>query len=798
MINFFSGLVPLFDKAIYFAITDSYYLFPLIGSIHLFLIGLSKKKNQLILFSLVLFILFCIVFPFVKLIPNLGSDAFSEFQKIDLSEVFFYIKTLSFFAGWSIKNYILWFLIIIIYSIIFLILFFLSEKFHFLKVLKINYLIIFTIIFFPTFLNLYKVSILYKASIKEKENQAKNIIYSTDKLDIKLQKPKDLSLILYIGEATSRLHWSIYKYFRPTNQSLENFNKNNPLIIYDDVYSTHTHTSPSLLDALTIEAEIEKENDLKIISDYNRYPIVDILNNKQINTKLYSTQAKSGSWNLASKLIFKNAEKKEYSFKHNLGNANYIDKNKLFDHEFLEYFVDKIKVDSVENYFYVFHSYAGHGNYKKNIPKKYHYELDNFYSSHDNEAIFGRSFKNNQKEFLENYDSAMNYISDNIVFTLQKISKLEKPFIFIYTADHGESPLTGRAHDSSRFIWEMASVPFLIYFNDSAKLKYSELFKELNKRAKQKNTEFLSNLPSLILEIFGVKVFDNNDRAKHVSKCIFGDGNCLRDYIIIRNQLNSIGVVNLNYPVEENDFIDNTDRGTTYSNMKSYLTEINSNSKICSHRTNSIARFIRFNAILNCMEIDVLVDGESLVVAHSKDLSSSLNLKDLIKIQKKKQNTLWLDIKNLDNLGQCNKLSEILQNIALENSNIDFFVELPSHVLNKINIFNECISDMKSINFSLSLYIPNDIYLKCLEEENENYFENNSCKYSDELLKKIDKSSLFTDISFDYINYKYLRKSKYIDNFRLNTWHIPDEKIVSIVDKNFRLIIPFNDDINYN
>ena len=159
---------------------------------------------------------------------------------------------------------------------------------------------------------------------------------------------------------------------------------------------------------------------------------------------------------------------------------------------------------------------------------------------------------------------------------------------------------------------------------------------------------------------------------------------------------------------------------------------------------------------------------------------------------------MWLDIKNLDNLGQCNKLSEILQNIALENSNIDFFVELPSHVLNKINIFNECISDMKSINFSLSLYIPNDIYLKCLEEENENYFENNSCKYSDELLKKIDKSSLFTDISFDYINYKYLRKSKYIDNFRLNTWHIPDEKIVSIVDKNFRLIIPFNDDINYN
>ena len=54
----------------------------------------------------------------------------------------------------------------------------------------------------------------------------------------------------------------------------------------------------------------------------------------------------------------------------------------------------------------------------------------------------------------------MNYISDNIVFTLKEISKLKKPIIFIYTSDHGESPLTGQAHDSSRYIWEMSSVPF--------------------------------------------------------------------------------------------------------------------------------------------------------------------------------------------------------------------------------------------------------------------------------------------------------------------------------------------------
>ena len=60
----------------------------------------------------------------------------------------------------------------------------------------------------------------------------------------------------------------------------------------------------------------------------------------------------------------------------------------------------------------------------------------------------------------------MRYVSDNIVLSLKKISKLKKPIILIYTSDHGESPLTGRAHDSSRYVWEMSSVPFLIYFNN--------------------------------------------------------------------------------------------------------------------------------------------------------------------------------------------------------------------------------------------------------------------------------------------------------------------------------------------
>ena len=352
------------------------------------------------------------------------------------------------------------------------------------------------------------------------------------------------------------------------------------------------------MDTLTIKVKPNDENILKITSDIPRYSLVDILDNASINTILYSTQAKSGSWNLASSLIFKNADKKIYSSKYNLGNANSINKDKPYDHVFLKEFTNEVNKDSKKNNFYVFHSYAGHGNYKKNIPSIYRKNIDQFYTNHNNRAIFGKGFKKNQKEFLENYDSAMNYVSDNIVYSLKKISKIDKPIVFIYTSDHGESPLTGRAHDSSRYIWEMSAVPFLVYFNDAAKLKYPFLFDEINLRASQKNREILSNLPSLILEIFGIKIFDQNLKLNSSSECKFGDGNCFDDYHIIRNQLNTLGFVSLSYPAKEiNNYIDNTDRTTTFSNMKHYFSERNPDLEICSHRTNSIARFIRFNAI---------------------------------------------------------------------------------------------------------------------------------------------------------------------------------------------------------
>src|SRR6056300_1538344 len=132
-------LLLLFQKAIIYAKGDLSYLLPVIGSVQYIVLGLFYKKEKLIYLGFFLLIFFVASFPFMKLIPNLGSDAFYEFQKINFKEALFYIKTLNFFSSWSIKHYILWLVILIVYTLTFFVLFFFSKKVFFLNFLNINY-----------------------------------------------------------------------------------------------------------------------------------------------------------------------------------------------------------------------------------------------------------------------------------------------------------------------------------------------------------------------------------------------------------------------------------------------------------------------------------------------------------------------------------------------------------------------------------------------------------------------------------------------------------------------------------
>ena len=78
--------------------------------------------------------------------------------------------------------------------------------------------------------------------------------------------------------------------------------------------------------------------------------------------------------NSASSIIFKNANKKIYSSKYNLGNANNINTEKPYDHEFLVSLINDIKTDTskISMFFIVM---QGIGIIRKISPKQYHKKM---------------------------------------------------------------------------------------------------------------------------------------------------------------------------------------------------------------------------------------------------------------------------------------------------------------------------------------------------------------------------------------------------------------------------------------
>ena len=155
------------------------------------------------------------------------------------------------------------------------------------------------------------------------------------------------------------------------------------------------------------------------------------------------------------------------------------------------------------------HSYAGHGSFGG-----YSSLIDNSvkfsYPSYINEKnLLGKNYSN--YNLVKEYDTAIKYIDKSLELTVsctfQKAQELNRPAIFIYFSDHGESPASGRGHDSARLTYEMIHVPFIMIFNEKAHELYNDKIKYLNE-IKDQNAS-LKIISEIILYLFEVDIYNN-------------------------------------------------------------------------------------------------------------------------------------------------------------------------------------------------------------------------------------------------------------------------------------------------
>ena len=772
-----------------------------VGLIHLVFIFYFKRKFvSFTITSIFLIIYIFLLYPLLFVGSGIGADSLAEVNNFDFDEATFWLMNLLSVNWIPSKRHLQLYLLVSTFYLLFwiiinIIFIKIKNSYKNLKLIKkyFEYFVISFIIIIPIYSKIYDVIISYSKMSREYSDYSKNFNNNLSDLNF-IQKNNGLNVLLYIGESTSSLHMNIYGYPRNTTPLLKKIKtEDENLIILQNVWSNHTHTSASLLRALSFDYEERKEYLPLTIIEKKRLSITDLLNKADIQTHLYSNQGKTGSWNLAASIIFKNASSTFSTNDLLLGNNSGI-QNKPLDHKFFnEYFNEIVKVNQNNDIsLNVFHAYAGHGPYRKFIGEKFRKNVDNFYLKKDREAIFGEStfFINNQ---LEQYDSAISYIDFSISNVIEKIKLVKKPIVFIYFSDHGESPFTARGHDSSRFVNEMARIPFLIYFNEQAKLLRPDLFQKYKNLSNKNNTSTLEQLPATILDMLNIEIKTPNFFADKILNPIGYEAE--KKPILIRKIGNKYSYVRINdfNLLDQKKYIDSTDDATKhYIYSKKYESE---NIGICYHRANSIAKMIRGNFNSNCLEVDIFVKNEKILINHPPATQVNLNLEIIDKILKP-NSYLWIDGKNINNYKNCNLVYTFLKNS--NNLPQRTLLEFPSNTT-KNNQLDKCISSLKLLGVSTSIYIPTKLGKKCNDQIINNIKQKNSkdCTKFLQVMKNAIQSNYFTDISYDYKIHNLIKELKYSEIFKLNAWNIEHKSIDKLNLKNFRLLITNNEDPNY-
>ena len=763
---------------------------PVIGLIHLLALQIAKKRIRsiAIVFTLLIFWVFA-GHPLIQSIQNAGIDSMLELRAPDGREVIFWMKTN---LGSTLPNtdYIfLWSFISFFYLLTWFVLarFFINPKFskhiNFLEKLIIAIMVIYIPI----------------ASVAEKRSALK---IALDQLDITSKalsvdqsylkvKEGDLGvpIFLYLGESTSSMNMGIYGYPRDTTPNLDSFSQDKNFIKIPNMWATHTHTIPSLLDTFSIPESGKSLDSSSSIFQRRGYPLIPILNSAGINTHIVANHVHdeflSLVFNDASTLIVPKIAR---------GAIDPYKELKKFDHEVLN---EAFKIfESNENnksQLYIFHSYAGHGDYRNVIPKKYHVNVDDFLQEIPPSAIMGNvPFKD--VNFIESYDSAIAYIDSNIVKAINFVKQYEHPMIFIYFPDHGESVYTRRAHDSSKFTVEMAQIPMFVYFNDLAVNKNPEKFLRMQQRIMGNKFATLSQIPSLIAEIMDIEIYDSRNQDSLI-KCSIGINDCQDSLLLVREVTDNKSVVKT--AIEQKldaGMIDATDDATNHYNLIKTL-DTDETPRICYHRSNSIGKAIRGLAVTDCLEIDLVIEEEELYIFHPPQENFGFKFSKLLEIIHERNVTLWIDGKNIDNIKNCNTFVD--KTAFLSKKNISLFIEFPSSMFNPSKELENCIFSIKDLGFSTSYYIP-EIGSKCSDHLQKGLKMENSenCRLLVNRINWVINTDYFSDISFDYSALLAISSIENAASLSWNMWGIEASDVLKLSLKQFNLIIPINSDPN--
>jgi glucan phosphoethanolaminetransferase (alkaline phosphatase superfamily) len=599
-----------------------------------------------------------------------------------------------------------------------------------------------------------------------------------------------LNVVLYIGESTSSMHMGLYGYPRPTTPRLSALAASGSLIVVRDVLSTHTHTTPSLFEALSLE--LQGENDFIPVVSRKRVPLVEVLAANGVRTELFSNQGQSGLWTLASSVLFAKA-RRVYSTNTVLSVGDDSSIAKPFDADFLlPHLKSSLAAVRPQSSTVIFlHSYAGHGPYALSTPPAMRGPVDNYYRGRRPEAVFGDTGTAKRLAELEAYDAAVRYVDASVGAAIDAVAATAAPAAFVYFADHGEAPFTGAGHDSTRFIHDMSRVPFVIYFNAAARASYPAVVTRYEALARRDGISSLAQLSATVLDLLGGEPDPAGDcptglgeRCPVVDPILIRATNGGHTYVSVDGQRAGKGP-----------------DGSAPAHVPDTATEIFALSRdkrfagatLCYHRTNTIAKAVRASAVTNCLEVDVTSDDAHRPdVYHPPKTSVGLDFGTVAKIAESAGMSLWIDAKNLEQPGNCEALLAATQPLRLRK----VLVEFPPATRCTTQDLRACTAKFRERGYATSYYVPTKPARKCTADVAAGNAVSSSCREVEEALRSAVTSGCFTDFSFDYAALPAMSALPSGKTLRWNPWGISPAKLPSVDTSPFNFIILSNSDQN--
>lgn len=283
------------------------------------------------------------------------------------------------------------------------------------------------------------------------------------------------TLIITIGESTTKHHLGIYGYHRNTTPNLAKIN--DELVVFNDVISPHTHTIPALEKVLTFGTTNNP-------SDKELGSLVQLVKAAGYKTYWISNQIPVGINETMVTMLSKAAD---YSYFTNLGGEKELHS---LDERVLPIIKKALSDKSAKKVIFV-HLLGTHTQYKNRYPKSFNQFKDAPSTPFGTQQAF---------DAINQYDNAVLYndfVISEIISLLKSNATPNEKQQMIYFSDHGEDvyqTVDFNGHSESIGSYPMFEIPFVFWSNNKNKL---EKYKHFTDR-KYMTDDFIYSVADLL------------------------------------------------------------------------------------------------------------------------------------------------------------------------------------------------------------------------------------------------------------------------------------------------------------